>query len=182
MDPRLFAVPFGLASFLIEQSQRLDAIHSSIHTIMSSIVVEVVEALRYQTSKIAKIEEASAAKVADLLGSIATLQEELAIAKASDAADAESIASANFSAQAARASADAAQANAADLAAQVAELEAYKAADILEDEQIRAEIEPILAEKAAAEVAAATLEVPAETSAEPLAETPEVSVDQQPAE
>jgi chromosome segregation ATPase len=132
MDPRLNHLPQGEAAFLSGLSERVDQLLSAINTMNEAfkLVVAVVQGLQ--------------GKEAEYLSKIASIQEELALAKAENVADDESIDIAKKAAAAARAEADDFKAQAESLLATAAELQAKVAAGEAETAQIVEFLTPLL--------------------------------------
>jgi chromosome segregation ATPase len=132
MDPRLNHLPQGEAAFLSDLSERVDQLLSAINTMNEAfkLVVAVVQGLQ--------------GKEAEYLSKIASIQEELALAKAENVADDESIDIAKKAAAAARAEADDFKAQAESLLATAAELQAKVAAGEAETAQIVEFLTPLL--------------------------------------
>lgn len=132
MDPRLNHLPQGEAAFLSDLSERVDQLLSAIQTMNEAfkLVVAVVQGLQ--------------GKEAEYLSKIASIQEELALAKAENVADDESIDIAQKAAAAARAEADNFKAQAETLLATAAELQAKVAAGEAETAQIVEFLTPLL--------------------------------------
>jgi hypothetical protein len=134
---------FGTYQFLQGLDQKISSVLSTIQA-MSNLVTQAGEAVAYLRSS-------AATKETTLLDQIATLKEQLALALANDASDAEKVAAAQAEAEAARSDADAARAESETAKAQAAELQALVDADTMEDAQLQEIFQPILDQKAAAE-------------------------------